>query len=180
MTDMHAGIGYPVQIPRLHELHQKRIRNSGTGSRVLLNSQVVRLIQENQGIPGSRIIGAVVRRGQSEYIQVNAKVVVLATGGFQGSKQLTSTHLGPGGSNIFVRSNPGSVGDGLNLAVAAGAGTSRGLDTYYGHLMAAPLRAENVDPNDFKALAQYRKIMQNMMRFSVLTMDRKQILPSAQ
>lgn len=166
---MCTGIGYPIKIPHLHELHQKRISNSGTGSKVLLNAQVVKLIQENPGVPGSRISGAIVRRNQSqaheaEYIEVRAKIVVLSTGGFQGSKTLTSTHLGPGGSNIFVRSNPGSVGDGLNLAVAAGAGTSRGLDTYYGHLMAAPLRAEDVQPKDFLPLAQYRMFMQTPAR----------------
>lgn len=46
-------------------------------------------------------------------------------------------HLGQGGDNIFVRSNRGSVGDGLTLATAVGAGTSRGMNTYYGHLLAA-------------------------------------------
>jgi hypothetical protein len=31
------------------------------------------------------------------------------------------------------------------------------MGTYYGHLMAAPLRADEVDPRDYLALAQYRK-----------------------
>lgn len=65
-------------------------------------------------------------------------------------------HLGQGGDNIFVRSNRGSVGDGLTLATAVGAGTSRGMNTYYGHLLAAPLRSEAVDPKNFLSLAQYR------------------------
>jgi hypothetical protein len=84
-------------------------------------------------------------------------MVVLATGGFQGSPAMTSKYLGQGGDNIFVRSNRGSVGDGLKLATESGAGTSRGMDTYYGHLLAAPLRAEDVDPKDYLPLAQYRK-----------------------
>lgn len=91
------------------------------------------------------------------YYKVQAKQVVLAMGGFQGNAGLTSTHLGQGGDNIFVRSNKGSVGYGLTLATAVGAGTSRGMNTYYGHLLAAPLREEDVDPQDFLSLAQYRE-----------------------
>lgn len=70
---------------------------------------------------------------------------------------MTAKYLGQGGDNIFVRSNRGSVGDGLDLAIAAGAGTSRGLNTFYGHLLAAPVRAEDVSPQDYLPLAQYRK-----------------------
>lgn len=31
------------------------------------------------------------------------------------------------------------------------------MNTYYGHLLAAPLRAEDVDPKDYLPLAQYRQ-----------------------
>lgn len=111
---------------------------------------------------GSRIKGAIIRRESSNgqpasYYNVSARTVVLATGGFQGSASLTAQYLGQGADNIFVRSNKGSVGNGLNLAVGAGAATSRGMSTYYGHLMAAPLRAEQVDPKDYLPLAQYRE-----------------------
>lgn len=122
---------------------------------------MVQLIQERPGIPGSRIIGAIVRHDKTGeepvYNEVRATVVVLASGGFQGSPKLTSRHLGMGGDNIFVRSNPGSVGDGLTLAELAGAGSSRGMNTYYGHLLAAPVNAADVDPMDFLGLAQYRE-----------------------
>lgn len=93
----------------------------------------------------------------TSYYEIKAKAVVLATGGFQGSPSLTAKYLGQGGDNIFVRSNRGSVGDGFNLAIGAGAGTSRGMNTYYGHLMAAPLRADEVGPKDYLPLAQYRE-----------------------
>jgi hypothetical protein len=133
---------------------------------VALNTSVVKLIQEQPGVTGSRIVGAIIHRHslngrEGLYVEVRAKLVVLATGGFQGSPSLTSQYLGQGGDNIFVRSNRGSVGDGLRLAASAGAGTSRGMNTYYGHLLAAPLRAEDVDPSDFLPLAQYRKAVSN-------------------
>ncbi|KIX04600.1 uncharacterized protein Z518_05470 [Rhinocladiella mackenziei CBS 650.93] len=158
---MTIGVGYPINIPFLLDLHQNRIKNSGAGSAIFVNTQVVKLIQEKPEVPGSGVIGAILRRSSSDgqissYLEVKASRVVLATGGFQGSRDLTSKHLGPGGDNIFVRSNRGSVGDGLNLASSVGAGTSRGMGTYYGHLLAAPLRREDVDPKDFLPLAQYQ------------------------
>ena len=111
---------------------------------------------------GSAVIGAIVCKklpnSSAVYYEIRAKSVVLATGGFQGSPGMTSKYLGQGGDNIFVRSNRGSVGDGLKLATEAGAGTSRGMNTYYGHLLAAPMRAEDVDPKDYLSLAQYREI----------------------
>jgi succinate dehydrogenase/fumarate reductase flavoprotein subunit len=131
--------------------------NNDTGSELYVNTQVVKLIQERSSVLGSRVVGAIICRNGNEYIEVRAKSVVLSTGGFQGSPELTSMHLGPGGSNIFVRSNSGSVGDGITLATGVGAGTSRGMDTYYGHLMAAPLRKDEVDPKDYLPLAQYRE-----------------------
>ncbi|KAK5259707.1 hypothetical protein LTR40_005466 [Exophiala xenobiotica] len=158
---MTIGIGYPIKIPHLHDLHVKRIKDSGTGSQVLVNTQVVKLIQEKPQVPGSQVVGAILKVGSSNgqaatFIEVKAKRVVLATGGFQGSSDLTSKHLGPGADNIFVRSNKGSVGDGLNLAASVGAGNSRGMGTYYGHLLAAPVRVEAVTPQDFLPLAQYQ------------------------
>lgn len=147
---------------------------------------MVKLIQENSHVPGSRVLGAILRRsgpaGQAAtYIKVQAKQVVLATGGFQGSSDLTSKHLGPGADNIFVRSNKGSVGDGLKLASSVGAGNSRGMGTYYGHLLAAPLRREAVDPKDFLPLAQYRKSTSCQLRLALAdSLYRKQTLPPYQ
>lgn len=77
-------------------------------------------------------------------------------------------HLGQGGDNIFVRSNRGSVGDGLTLATAVGAGTSRGMNTYYGHLLAAPLRSEAVDPKNFLSLAQYRMYNSAVVHYLII------------
>jgi hypothetical protein len=134
---------------------------SNNGSRILTNTSVVKLTQESPGVPGSRVNGAIICEQKpgspAVYYQVKAKLVVMATGGFQGSPSMTAKYLSQGGDNIFVRSNKGSVGDGLNLAITAGAGTSRGLNTFYGHLLAAPVRAEDVNPQDYLPLAQYRE-----------------------
>lgn len=129
----------------------------------MVSTKVVKLLQNTDGATGSRITGAILQRipaiatQSAEYIKVTAKLVVMSTGGFQGSPGLRAQFLGPGGDNIFVRANSGSVGDGLKLALSAGAETSRGLAAYYGHLMAAPLRKEDITPQDYLPLAQYRK-----------------------
>jgi hypothetical protein len=143
-----------------------------------VNTSVVQLIQERPGVLGSRVLGAIIRRElpggkEPQYVQVKAKFVTLATGGFQGSPSLTSMYLGQGGDNMFVRSNRGSVGDGLNLACSVGAGCSRGMNTYYGHLLAAPLRAEDVDPEDFLPLAQYRKFIIHRTKVIRLTSEQR-------
>jgi succinate dehydrogenase/fumarate reductase flavoprotein subunit len=121
----------------------------------------VKLIQEEAGVAGSPITGAIICKKSpgfpAVYCEIKAKIVVLATGGFQGSPDLVSRYLGQGGNKIFVRSNRGSVGDGLKLALEVGGGTSRGMNSYYGHLLAAPLQSEDVNPRDYLPLAQYRE-----------------------
>lgn len=159
----HKGIGYPIKIPNLHQLHTRRIANSKSDSRIMVSTKVVKLLRDTEGGAASRITGATLQRVPStatqypECINVTVKLVVLSTGGFQGSAGLRAEYLGPGGDNIFVRANSGSVGDGLKLALSAGAETSRGMATYYGHLMAAPLRREDITPQDYLPLAQYRR-----------------------
>ncbi|GKZ53730.1 hypothetical protein AnigIFM49718_007607 [Aspergillus niger] len=137
-------------------LQRKRIRDSNTGSQIFTDTAVVKLLQEVPGVPGSRVIGAVIRRADGTHYEVRAKRVVLATGGFQGNPKLLSMHLGQHADDMFVRSNKGSVGDGLTLGTQVGAGSSRGMSTFYGHLLAAPLQAEKVNPRDYLPLAQYQ------------------------
>ncbi|CAK7234624.1 hypothetical protein SCUCBS95973_008997 [Sporothrix curviconia] len=152
---MSIGIGFPITIRSLQGLQRGWIDAAGNGSQIWTGASLVKLNQKQPGVTGARVTGAVVRRGSQLY-NVRAAAVVLATGGFQGSPSLVSRHLGPGADNILVRANRGSVGDGLRLAAEVGASTSRGMSTYYGHLMAAPLRVEDVDPKDFLSLAQYQ------------------------
>ena len=63
-----------------------------------------------------------------------AEPAILATGGFQGSAELVSEHIHPGGS-LRLRANPWSTGDGLRHALARGAELSVGLEEFYGRNM---------------------------------------------
>jgi fumarate reductase flavoprotein subunit len=70
--------------------------------------------------------------------------LLLATGGF--GVRLARER------GLLVRSNPWSEGDGLDYAVARGAGTAGRLDEFYGRAMPAP--PARIEERDFVPLAQ--------------------------
>jgi succinate dehydrogenase/fumarate reductase flavoprotein subunit len=86
-----------------------------------------------------RIAGARLRSVPSgARSSVAAGAVVLATGGFQGSRELLARWIGRWADTMLHRANPNSVGEGLLAALAVGARTSPNLATFYGHTMPAP------------------------------------------
>jgi succinate dehydrogenase/fumarate reductase flavoprotein subunit len=76
---------------------------------------------------------------------------ILATGGFQGDRELVRRHITPEAEALVLRANPWSSGDGLRLALARGASLSSGLDEFYGRNLAA---APSIRSDDFVPLAQ--------------------------
>jgi succinate dehydrogenase/fumarate reductase flavoprotein subunit len=79
----------------------------------------------------------------------NGIATVLATGGFQGDRELVARYVTP--EPLLLRANPWSTGDGLRLALGRGAGLSAGLDEFYGRNMAA---GASIGPAEFVSLAQ--------------------------
>jgi fumarate reductase flavoprotein subunit len=77
--------------------------------------------------------------------------VILATGGFQGDRDLVAEHITPEAANLVLRANPWSSGDGLRLALEAGAELSQGMDEFYGRNLAA---APRITEEEFVPLAQ--------------------------
>jgi len=77
--------------------------------------------------------------------------LVLATGGFQGDTKLVRERITPEAEHLVLRANPWSAGDGLRLALEAGAAESVGLGEFYGRNLAA---TPQVAPEDFVPLAQ--------------------------
>jgi succinate dehydrogenase/fumarate reductase flavoprotein subunit len=75
--------------------------------------------------------------------------VVLATGGFQGDRDLVERYI-ESAAPLRLRANPWSTGDGLKLALDRGAGLSAGLDEFYGRNMADV----DFDESQFVPLAQ--------------------------
>lgn len=78
--------------------------------------------------------------------------LILATGGFQGDRELVRRYVTAWADELVLRAAPWSTGDGLRVGLRAGAELSPGLDQFYGRNMpAAPAR---VSEGDFVRLAQ--------------------------
>jgi succinate dehydrogenase/fumarate reductase flavoprotein subunit len=84
---------------------------------------------------------------------VHAQAVVLATGGFQGNLEMMTRYISRDADRFILRAAPTSVGDGLRLALDAGAAVSSGLASFYGHLMPAP--PAKIEPGAFRRLSQF-------------------------
>jgi fumarate reductase flavoprotein subunit len=78
--------------------------------------------------------------------------VVLATGGFQASRELVREHVTPEADSLLLRAAPWSSGDGMRLGLGAGADLSEGLGEFYGRNMPAP--PARIGEADFVPLAQ--------------------------
>ncbi len=85
-----------------------------------------------------RICGLTVREADGRCSTIDARAVVLATGGFQGNHEMLARWVGRYADRLLRRANPNSVGEGLLAAMAIGARTSPNLSTFYGHTMPAP------------------------------------------
>ena len=86
------------------------------GGEVRYNSAVTGLIQE-----GGRVVGVKVSKEE-----LFADAVILASGGFEASEELRVKHMGPNWKAAKVRGTPHNTGDGLRMAIDAGA-TEYGL-----------------------------------------------------
>jgi succinate dehydrogenase/fumarate reductase flavoprotein subunit len=101
---------------------------------------------------GGEVAGAELALPDGSRRSVRAGATILATGGFQANAELVERHVHPLASDLPVRSNPRSRGDGLRLARQVGAATDGEGAGFYGHLV--PAGAELTD-TDFVNLALY-------------------------
>ncbi|MBM3346290.1 MAG: FAD-dependent oxidoreductase [Betaproteobacteria bacterium] len=84
---------------------------------------------------------------------ITAGAVVIATGGFQGNPELLGRYVLREPNNLMLRSNYWSTGDGFIAATQIGAAASPGLNTFYGHALAAP--PARVDNTQFREAGQH-------------------------
>lgn len=143
---MTVGIGHSIDVHALLEHEVAEIERSG--GRVACDTTVRHLLTDDEGA----VTGAVVR-GPGGQSAILADATILATGGFQGDPGLLSTYMGPNSDRMLVRSNRGSVGDGLRLGRDAGGATSRAMSSFYGHLVPSPL--SSLTEEQYMPLAQY-------------------------
>ena len=115
----------------VHQLTERLVTAiEANGGRVLTETAL-----ESIAIGDDGLISVTVTQGGRERRSFPARSVILATGGFGGSRELLERYLGPNAGAILLRANPRSVGDGLLAALGAGASTSPSMWTFYGHTM---------------------------------------------
>ena len=143
---MTFGIGYSTDIHAILEWCRQEVRLAG--GETLTGMTVVELTHD-----GGSVTGVMARDADGRVIRFDAPAVVLTTGGFQGARDELTRHIGPNADRLLLRSNPGSVGDGLRLARAAGSGGTTAMSTFYGHLLPYPVR--RFEAEDYLPYSQY-------------------------
>jgi succinate dehydrogenase/fumarate reductase flavoprotein subunit len=96
--------------------------------------------------------GGQVRIGEPLRALPHGVPVILATGGFQGNKELVRRYITPEVDEVRLRSNPWSTGDGLLIGLDAGAELTTGMDEFWGRNMPAP--PARLDSKGFVPLGQ--------------------------
>jgi succinate dehydrogenase/fumarate reductase flavoprotein subunit len=110
------------------------------GATITTNARITALHLCDTGIAAEAIID-----GTQATLQ--AKAVVIATGGFAANPALQEKFIGPDARYLKIRSGPGAVGEGIVLAQSLGAALAGDLTAFYGHTMAdCDLRPEDWQP----------------------------------
>ena len=91
-------------------------------------TRAVRLIMD-----GGRCAGVEAERAGKQ-VAYRAGAVLLADGGFQASAELVARYISSAPQKLKQRCAPTGIGDGLRMALEAGA-AARGLDVFYGHVL---------------------------------------------
>jgi fumarate reductase flavoprotein subunit len=99
------------------------------GGQMSLGAQACELLMED-----GRCVGvSVARAGKTEVLR--SASVIIADGGFQADRDLFQANIGKGFDKVLQRGAANSRGDGLRMAVKAGAAQSP-MCRFYGHLLA--------------------------------------------
>lgn len=107
---------------------------------VYYNSRAISLIHDEHGVHG------VVVRQPGKTLTIRARAVVLACGGFEANAEWRTRYLGPGWDLAKVRGTRYNTGDGIQMALEAGA-------MPYGNWSGAHACAWDINAPDFGDLA---------------------------
>ena len=99
------------------------------GSRIFYETEAVRL-----SLTDGRIDGVIVRGRDGILKKVTARAVVIACGGFEGSKEMLTQYLGARACDmpLVAPTLANNTGDGLRMAMEVGAGTAGQFDMFHG------------------------------------------------
>ena len=142
---MTFGVGYSFDVKALLTTFRERI--TAAGGEITLSTRVTGIRHDGDTFFLDATHG-------DERETVVTRALVIATGGFQGSRPMLAEHMGPWGDRLLHRANPTSAGAGLELATSLGADAAGNFASFYGHLMPSPL-SEPLTREQFLPLSQY-------------------------
>ena len=116
------GRGADVTLRRLERNLRER------GAELHRGTQALRLIMRE-----GHCVGVDAKRG-GQSVTYRAGAVLLADGGFQAAPELVAQYISSAPEKLKQRCAPTGTGDGLRMALDAGAAT-RGLEAFYGHVL---------------------------------------------
>jgi fumarate reductase flavoprotein subunit len=105
-----------------------KARLENLGGNYMNGTEAISLITE-----AGAVNGAMVRR-DSQSIAVRSRATILCTGGFSANKRLLRKYIGRKADQCKLRGSPQDTGDGLRMALDAGA-KAVNLQYFYGHLI---------------------------------------------
>jgi succinate dehydrogenase/fumarate reductase flavoprotein subunit len=140
--------GWVRQLDVADWMRRARSCVQSAGGWIVTESTVSRLL-----VDGGRVRGGVVTSLDGD-VEVSARHVLIATGGFQNSPEMRSKFLPGIGARLVTRSNPASDGHGILLGREAGAGLSEHMSGWYGHTIPFPASTP-LDPQDYLPFAQF-------------------------
>ena len=110
-----SGLPGPTAAAAMVKILTERAKEMGV--HLHLQAPVTRLIKE-----GDKVVGVVAEDRSGEQIEVKAKAVIIATGGFGDNPKMIKKYTGyEWGKDIYSFRVPGMEGDGLRMAWEAGA-----------------------------------------------------------
>jgi fumarate reductase (cytochrome) len=113
---MHGPSGGSFAGPYLSAFFREQVKDKQIDLR--LNSMVVRLVTDEKGA----VTGAIIKGKHSGFYQMNAKAVILATGGFGANPDMVA-RFRPELRETATSNQPGTQGDGIIMGESIGAAT---------------------------------------------------------
>jgi len=132
IEDEYTGTGRILDTERFVNRMANRIEEQG--GEIRLETPLESVVTGE----GRSIKGVEARNPDGDPFTIEAKKVILATGGFQGNERLVEQFITENTDNLYLRGNPWSTGDGLLTALDLGAKTTSGFAKFDGHNMVAP------------------------------------------
>ncbi len=89
--------------------------------KVMYGARATELIHDDDGVHGAKVRLRQEGEVKGKTIEIQARAVVLAAGGFQANPEMRTRYLGPGWDLAKVRGTRFNTGDGIQMALEAGA-----------------------------------------------------------